>query len=280
MRNLFLAILLCSFAFSASIKVSTGSKQGNYYIFGSNLAEMLNGLGYKTKVLTTKGSIENIENVLKSKSTVGFVQNDALAHYLSNNPEASNTVEVIGDISKECVYVVAKKDGKVKSEDDLERKDVSIVVGALGSGSEVTWQYITKLDKGFASSTPIYKSGTRALANVANGKYDAFLWVTSPKNLENKFLTTALNNKNLEFIEMDDYSLNNSVKINGKKMQVYNFHDINLAVKEGLIFDSKREYKTICTGMSLIVNSRAKASFLDDLADLVMNKSKTILHTK
>lgn len=260
-----LVAALATSAFSDST-ISTGSKKGSYYKYGHKLSTFV-----PSKVITSKGSVQNFDRLLSGKASIAIAQKDAWAWYSSKNPEATSAIEILGDLKMECLYAVAKVDGKVSSDADMQKPGINIATGKIGSGTRVTWDYMSQLEPGFKKATSIPKGGPRALNKIITGDYDVYLSVQTPST-SNKLVKTVLANKDLKFIDITDWDLNDKLP-SGEA--VYTHEKIDLA--KGMFNDT--ELKTICTTASVFI-STAWADDSDDdadtLADALLNNKNFI----
>ena len=248
---------------ASNIVISTGSPSGVYSSVGKKIASQIGG----AKVISSKGSIENIENILSGKAQAAIVQKDALRYYTSKHPAVETKIEYIGDIYKECAFLVVRKDGKVSSDADLQSKGVKVGVGQKGSGTAVTWAYLTQLEPNFKKATPVPVGGIRALAKVASGALDAMLFTSKPQFTKPLFKTVN-SNPSLEFAPIKDWDLND--KFEGKP--VYKFEEVQ--VRDSFFGNS---VDTICTTASVITTSKLPEGEFDLLSDIVLNYKNFII---
>ena len=249
--------------------VSTGGKTGSYYKVGFNLT----GAIPPGTVITSKGSVENLDRIMAGEAALGMSQMDVIAWYADKHPASQSKVEIMGSMYQECVYIAFNKDGKVKNEDDLQRVGITIAVGKKGSGGAVTWDYMRKLEPGYKKASVSYTGGTRALNKLAVGDssgIDAVLWVTKPV-LSGKYAQSVVNNDSLEFMNVNDKDLNDNYKPTGKP--IYTFHTIE--TEKGLFND--QEFSTICMDAVLVADTDADEELLDEVADLALNYKATLL---
>ena len=267
--------ILSLLLFSAAAKavepytVTTGGKQGSYYKVGFNLTGAIPG----GTVATSKGSVMNLERLMKGEAQLGMTQMDVVAWYADKFPASINKLEIMGGLYQECVYIAYNKNGKVHNEDDLQKEGVTIAVGKKGSGGAVTWDYMRKLEPGYKKASVSYTGGTRALNKLAVGDssgIDAVLWVTKP-NLNGKFAQSVINNDALQFMNVNDKDLNDTYKPIGKPVYVFQ----TIETEKGFFND--QEFSTICMDAVLIADSEANEELLDEVADLTLNYKATLL---
>ena len=249
--------------------VSTGGKQGSYYRVGFNLTGAIPG----GTVATSKGSVQNLDRLMKGEAQLGMTQMDVVAWYANKYPASVSKLEIMGGMYQECVYIAYNKDGKVRNEDDLQKSGVTIAVGKKGSGGSVTWDYMRKLEPGYKKASVSYTGGTRALNKLAVGDssgIDAVLWVTKP-TLSGKYAQSVINNDALQFMNVNDKDLNDNYKPTGKP--VYTFHTIE--TEKGFFND--QEFSTICMDAVLIADSETDEELLDEVSNMTLNYKATLI---
>jgi TRAP transporter TAXI family solute receptor len=249
--------------------ITTGGKSGTYIKVGHNLAGIIPG----GTVVTSKGSVENLDRIMAGEAQLGIVQLDALAWYADKKPESVNKIELMGSLYEECVYIAYNKKGKVQNEDDLQREGVTIAVGKKGSGGAVTWDYMRKLEPGYAKASVSYTGGTRALNKLAVGEssgIDAVLWVTKPV-LSGKHAQSVVNNDAIDFLDVNDMDLNDVYKPIGKP--IYEFRTIES--EKGFFND--QEFKTICVNAALVADTDADEDLLEEVADVTLNYTTSLV---
>ena len=269
--------LASSHVVAEEVVISTGSRGGSYHATGEQLASILNDFDYETKVSKSKGSIENISRVANFEVQLGFAQLDAIAWWMKRNPTQTKNFTVLGNLFPECVYIAVNKDGPIDDEGDLQSTDGKIAVQKKGSGSAVTWDYMRQLNPGYAKSQTFYEGGMQALSQLASqpdGEINAFLWVSNPDNLDQRYLKTVLNNDNLELINVNDWDLNDKHEELGRS--IYRFEKPE--VKKGFIND--KEIETICMDSVIIASKAADDEMVDDVVDVLINNRTRLFPPK
>lgn len=247
---------------AAEVTITTGRAGGAYHGTGLELAKAA-GLPPQA-VRESLGSEQNLERLGRGEASIGFAQIDAYATYLRRNPAQAQNVEILGSLGRECVYVAAASDGKVREDGDLQKEGMRVAVGAAGSGSAITWQYMATLEPGFAKAKAVYEGGTTQLAKLLAGQIDAFLWVSSPAKLDQEFLATVRGNKKLRLVPVTDWDLNNKLP-SGEA--VYEFDKLSL--EKGMFADT---YKTICMKSVIVVRSDLDAATKDRVAAFALTR--------
>ena len=268
---------LFSVAQGSDLVITSGAEKKTFYTLGTNLSKLLKE---KPKVETSKGSMQNLEKLDEGKARIGFAFADSYALYIKNHPQAVNKLNIIGKAGKGCLYVAVNKNGKVKSEDDLQKEGVLVAVGKEGAGANATWDFAGVLDKDYKKPGIVYQGDAIALNALATQApqaignshmpISAVLQMQNP-SVTNKFVNDVLANKNLEFIDFDDYSVDEKLP-NGEK--IYSVEKID--IQKGFMND--KEIKTICTDTLIIANSElVDDDLMEQLAEISLNKQSSIL---
>lgn len=264
------AALVTTTAASQELTISTGREGGSYFgVQGPKIVKFMKGAGLNASFIPSTGSLDNLDKVAKGESAqVGIAQADAIMYFKKTNPQSGTKIEIGGTLGRECVFVVAKKGGKVNDDSGLQVKDVTIAAGAPGDGSRATWDYMGILEEKFKSPTPIDVGGASGLAQAVSGQTDAFLFVTNPDPkvlYTNELFTLARDNKTLQFVPITDWDLNDKLP-NGDA--VYNFETVT--IKPGLFSDT---VKTICMSTYTIYNGNLDAATKEKLARAFLRMS-------
>lgn len=274
----FFALILVSMSISASVAaadvVITTGQQGLTYnaVYGVNLAGAIAEYGNRVTVIPSKGSIDNLDKVAAGTAQIGFTQADAFQYWRQRHGNEAQKVDIIGELSDECVFVAVKTGGKVSDEGNL-KEGVKIAVGEPASGSFASWQYLQSLEKDYAKTETYAKGGLRSLAKVTTGEYDAFLWV-SAMDKSNKFLE-AVNQKDsgLTVIDMNGWHVDDKLP-NGKPV-----YELKKAViQEGTFSDSK--VKVPCTKTLVVANTDAGDDLLETASSILLKNVSRITGAK
>lgn len=258
--------------FAQDVVISTGGRGGSYFATGERLAGVLEEYDYTAGAVKSRGSIENIERVATGEATLGFTQLDALAWWLIRNPEQADNVKVLGNLYPECVYVAVNVDGAIDDEDDLQSSKAKVAVQKRGSGSSVSWAYMQDLEPDFAKGSTYFQGGLQLLNEMASNpdsEVNAFVWVSDPLNLDQRYLKTVLDNDQLELVDIKDWDLNDKHPELGRP--IYRFEEPDVA--KGLIFD--KELNTICMDAVVVGSASADGDMIDDVVDvLTLNRNR------
>ncbi len=241
------------------IVVSTGKSGGGYYTVGERLKSVMAEQDQAVQVLTSAGSLENLNRLddLKNPVSVGLTQADALKYYLKDHPAFADQMINLGEIGKECVFIVTGKDSDIRGDGDLqEAKGRLIAVQSPNGGAAVTWEYMTLLEPKFKNTAAAFVDGAEALLQIKNNskasKIQAVMVVQKPMAKSTELQVALDNPKDFRLIPVKDWSLNDKLPDGNA---VYTFETVTVAEKKGWSFDTKVD--TICT-RGLMVANKAK----------------------
>jgi len=173
------------------VMVGTAGVTGVYYPAGGAICRLVNRgrkeHGIRCTVESTGGSINNLEAIHKGELEMGVVQSDIL-YSAYNGTEifadvgADKGIRDVFSLHSEPFTVVARKEAKIASFDDLKGKRVYL--GPPGSGMRATMEELMKkkgwTHKSFASVVDL-KSADQANA-LCSGKIDAMIYAGGHPN--------------------------------------------------------------------------------------------------
>jgi uncharacterized protein len=175
MKKLFFitaASLIATSALAADTKptfrLCTGAENLNYNKAGHILKK--NVTSVNVEVITTKGSLDNLDKLAAGECDGAYVQSDAMAVYSSKNAAAISQLERAGSLYNEQAHLICNREkANMKRMVDLT-KDNKIAVGPDGAGTRTTWDGFVMADKKRYGSVQVdSKAGQRALGAVADG---------------------------------------------------------------------------------------------------------------
>ncbi|NJN47411.1 MAG: hypothetical protein HC808_14120 [Candidatus Competibacteraceae bacterium] len=242
---------------AADLVISTGKSGGGYNAVGERLKTVMAEQGVTVEVLTSVGSVENLKrlNDPNSPVSVGLTQADALNYYLGQQPQLADKLMMLGDIGKECVFIITGKDSDIKSDGDLQdKKDYLIAVQSPNSGVAVTYEYMVQLEPKFKNTAPAFIDTMEALLQIKAGgqsKIKAAMLVQRPSAKSPAMQVVLGSPKEFHFVPVKDWDLNDKLP-DGRA--VYSFEEVTVEEKKWG-FDTSVD--TICT-QGLLVASKDK----------------------
>lgn len=171
---------------SASYLMATSSATGNYYRFGSVLAQIISAkAGVSITVTSSGGSIENARLLGSGENEFALIQTDVNHYALTGTEQFAGKpirgFSAITALYPEMVQIVVSKKSGIQSVLDMKGK--RICVGAAGSGYEVAARQVLlahgmtydDIDERFLSAS----EGKNALQD---GQIDAFFMCSGYPN--------------------------------------------------------------------------------------------------
>ena len=191
------------------VTIGTGGVTGVYYPTGGAICRLVNKTkashGIRCSVVSTGGSIYNVNTIRAGELELGVVQSDWQYHgYNGTNKftEAGPFKELrsVFSVHSEPFTVVARADSGIKSFEDLKGKRVNI--GNPGSGQRGTMDILMERygwgEKDFKLASELKASEqSRALCD---GKLDAMIYVVGHPSAAIQEATTSCDSKIIEVI--------------------------------------------------------------------------------
>ncbi len=257
-HSLLIVVGLCAGLAQAAdppIVVSTGKSGGGYNTIGERLKTVMAEQDQPVQVLTSVGSLENLNRLDDPNSpvSVGLTQADALKYYLKDHPEFADKLISLGEIGKECVFIVTGKNSDIRDDGDLQKAgNRQIAVQSPNSGVAVTWEYMTILEPKFKNTAPAFVDGAEALLQIKSGgkasPIQAAMVVQRPMAKSTEMQVVLENPKDFRLVPVKDWDLNDKLPDGSA---VYTFEDVTVAEKKWG-FDTTVD--TICTRGLMLAN--------------------------
>jgi TRAP transporter TAXI family solute receptor len=161
------------------LRLATGSARGVYYRLGTVLARAWQaelGLAAAPSVLSTAGSLENVDMLAAGEADVVFSQVDAAAEQLAgSSPDAPDAPRALARIYDDVLHVVVPATSPITTLPGLRGARVS--VGAADSGvSVVARRLLDAADLGAAYVRGVQLGLDDSVDAMAAGEIDAFFW--------------------------------------------------------------------------------------------------------
>lgn len=157
-----------------TLRIATGGKDGAYYAFAQKYASWLARDGITLDVVSTAGSVENLELLKKGEVSLALVQGGTATD------EDRKVLQSMGTLFLEPVWVFLRKPSTIEGLAQLKGKRVT--VGAPGSGTQLlTTELLAADGVTEAEATLIPEGPARALSGLSEGKIDAAFMVASPQ---------------------------------------------------------------------------------------------------
>ena len=159
-----------------TITIATGDVTGAYYAYGQRYREILSRHGITLKVRSTKGSVENLELLRKSKSVdIAFVQGGV------GDPASMPELRSLASLYFEPLWIFHRSVAAVHRLTDLRGK--RLAVGQEGSGTR-SLALILLNENGIDESNTSLLSwdGEKTVASIRAGEVDAAFFVASQRS--------------------------------------------------------------------------------------------------
>ena len=200
------------------IVITTGKSGGGYNTIGERLKNVLAEQDQPAQVQTSAGSLENLSRLDDPQSPVniGLSQADALKYYLKDHPSFADKLINLGEIGKECVFIVTGKDSDIHDDSDLQKASGKLIaVQSPNSGVAVTWEYMTVLEPAFKNTAPAFVDGAEALLQMKSSgkasKIQAAMVVQRPMAKSTEMQVVLENPQDFRLVPVKDWDLNDEL---------------------------------------------------------------------
>ena len=203
-----------------ALTVGTGGTAGTYYAYTNAVGMVLkDATGYNYNVISTGGSVANINGIEDGDYNMAIVQNDTMIKAYNklddfNFPTAITSFSVLGEVYSEVIQIVVRGDLKDTVKTLADVKGLRVSIGDAGSGTEANAKallaaYGVSLDDIVVQNL---SAGSSADA-MKDGKLDVFFFTSGAPTTAITELQTAMDIYLLGLDEavMDDFIANNQV---------------------------------------------------------------------
>ena len=200
------------------VSVGTASVTGVYYPAGGAFCRLVNRgrkeHNIRCVVESTGGSINNLEAMRKGDLDMGIIQSDLLYYAYTGtgifyDVPADKSLRALFALHSEPFTVIARRDAKINTFDDLKGKKVNI--GAAGSGQRATMEELMAkkgwTTKTFASVVDV-KAGDLPKA-LCSKKIDAMIYSGGHPNGAVQQITSMCDTK---IVELDSKLIDSLIK--------------------------------------------------------------------
>lgn len=169
-----------------SYLMGTGSATGNYYNFGSMLAQVINtNTETNITVTSTGGSVENARLLGNRENEFAMIQTDVFYYALSGIEQfEGKPIDGLAAITAaypEMVQIVVSKESGIKTVEDLRGKRIN--VGAAGSGYEVAArQVLSAYGMDYDDIDERFLSQAEGKNSLQDGQIDGFFMCSGYPN--------------------------------------------------------------------------------------------------
>lgn len=169
-----------SWSENASLRLCTGSPNGNYHAAGEQISRQVTRQNLTVTLIGTDGSMDNMRKMASGECDAGFAQIDAYLHYQAINEDSRLEVEWPRQLYGEYVHLVCRRDAAIESVEDLRRSGQShtLIVSAPGSGSAITWDSMARLRPDYLDIATRTTDDAEALQAISDGDASCMLFVS------------------------------------------------------------------------------------------------------
>jgi TRAP transporter TAXI family solute receptor len=164
---------------AGEVVIATGGTLGVYYAYGTTLAAELDRRAGapRARVLTTTGSIDNLQQLAAGTATLAFAAGDAAAQAHRGGAPFDRRVDVraIARVYDDYVHLVTRQASSVRDVSDLARRRVS--VGSPGSGTALIAERLLEAARLPLRRVEVQRLGiNESVRALQDGTVDAFFW--------------------------------------------------------------------------------------------------------
>lgn len=181
------------------IVMSTGRKDGAYYLFAQQYRDILARSGITLEIRTSAGSLENVERVDKGEVDIAFVQGGTYPSKYRQH------LVSLGSVYYEPLWVFYRSPTQVSQINGLNGK--RIAVGEEGSGTRAVAELLLK-ENGIRRSPTVLSSlgGRDASHALLKREVDAAFFIASPRSPTVQGLLTESQIKLMDFRRAEAYT--------------------------------------------------------------------------
>jgi len=241
--------------------IATGSINGQYYKTALQYKEILEKQKVKVNILTSSGSINNLELLQSKKADIAFIQNGI------DYDKKDISLEAIASIYYEPLWIFYKNEG-YEMEYILQLISKKIAVGEKGSGTfDLASKILGDNKLNEENSTLLNYSTKDAKDKLLNGEIDAMFVAISPNSLIIKELLEDPNINLFSFKRSKAYSRKYTF------LESLNLYEGTLDLYKNL---PSEDINLLSTTASLVVRD----DFSEELTRLVLKSIKDIHNKK
>ena len=263
---------------TASITIGTGSTSGTYYAYTNAVGMILkDATGYTYNVISTGGSVANINGIEDGDYNMAIVQNDTMIKAYNklddfNFPVAITSFSVLGEVYSEVMQVVVRSDLKDTVKTLADVKGLRVSIGDAGSGTEANAKALLAA---YGVSTDDITVQNLSVNNSADamkdGKLDVFFFTSGAPTTAITDLSTT---KTAYLVSLDDEHIDSLLSTS----PYYTKHIIPAGTYNG----QDEDVTTVAVGAVILARDDVSedaiyaftADIFDNAADLVSSHAK------
>ncbi len=130
-----------------TITISSGSKEGAYYLYAQQYKEILKRNNITLNILDSSGSLENIQRLKNKQVDIAFVQGGTSSDQLSpdqHDKDSEDALYSLGSLYYEPIWIFISKSFKPETLNDFKQRNIAI--GSPGSGTQMVTKQVLGLN--------------------------------------------------------------------------------------------------------------------------------------
>ena len=238
-------------------RLCTGNSAQNYFKAGHIVKSKATSVD--VEVIETKGSIDNLDQIVGGQCDGAFVQSDALLVYSAKNARAISSLERAGTLYQEQAHMLCNRSADVDRVVDVKSNKFTVAVGPDGSGANTTWAAFVLADRDrYSPVLTDTRAGLRALSAIADGsQVQCGLFMVALNSSFMKNDAAALGDK-IVLVGTDDGDMGDAAK-DSRGQPVYSYSEIPAgtypAIQPGGTLYGTKAVKTIAVDALFVVNT-------------------------
>jgi TRAP-type uncharacterized transport system substrate-binding protein len=157
------------------ITITTGHENGGYFQFAKKYRDELAKEGITLEIITSSGSLENVDRLLQNKAEVAFVQGGT-----TTPDESDDNLVSLGSLYYEPVWIFLNNKIRIDQLKDFAR--LRIATGPDGSGTQSIARVLLELnDVNIQSASFLSLPNSQAANSLLEHKIDVAFFVASAK---------------------------------------------------------------------------------------------------
>lgn len=259
-----------------AIRISTGGQGNAYWNACETLKKNFAG-AYPIECIASPGSAMNLQRLKNGEAELAFVQADSLA--VAKKEGGVSGLDQIASVGKEYAQLVCNTASGISAVSDLESsgKKPKILVGAQGSGAEITWRNWVIEDEDYRNAVPVYEAPTGPGAlKLKQNQVQCALVVSALGGATMTALDNASDGK-LKLVDINDGDFNDSADIDNNP--VYEFTEIDSSTYKNLLGWSDVDtisQDAFLVGAEAFTGAEVNKNFMDALANALFLNSELV----
>ena len=182
--------------------ISTGGETGAYYAYAKRYAQLLATKGITLEVMTSAGSLQNLERLKKGEADIALIQGGVQE---ALNSEDESELRSLGSVSYEPVWVFYRSHTRIDKLYQLSGQ--RIAVGEEGSGIRgLALQFLEANEIAAKSSNLLPVAGLNAAEALQQGQIDAAFIVAAQEAPVVQVLLRSPGVRVMSFSQADAYT--------------------------------------------------------------------------